>query len=53
MLEERLNEWMHKVLDAYDNSDTYVYIDTYKMVVDVDKIIAEAFGHYPIFTANL
>lgn len=53
MLEERLNEWMQKVLDAYNNSDTFVYIDTYKMVVDVDKIIAEEFGHYPVFTANM
>lgn len=53
MLEEKLNEWMQKVLNAYNNSDTLVCIDTYKMVVDVDKIISEAFGHYPIFTANM
>ena len=53
MLEEKLNEWMQKVLDAYNKSDTYVCIDTFQMIVDVDEIIAEEFGHDPVFAVNL
>lgn len=48
MLEERLNEWVQKVLRAYENSNSYVCIDTFQMIVDVDEIIAECFGHDPI-----
>lgn len=53
MLEEKLNEWVQKVLNAYSNSETYIFVDTYKMMVDVDKIIAEGFGHRPVFVENL
>ena len=53
MLEERLNEWMQKVLKAHNNNDPYVCVDNYKMIVDVDKIIAEEFNHDPVFAINL
>lgn len=43
MLEERLAEWVEKVLDAYNSKGTAV--DTLQMMIDVDKIIAEEFDH--------
>ena len=49
MLEERLNEWVKKVLKAYESSNSYVYANTYQMIVDVDEILAEEFDHEPIF----
>lgn len=49
MLEERLNEWMQKVLKAYDNKSVYMCINTFQMIVDVDKIISEEFDNEPIF----
>ena len=49
MLEERLNEWVQKVLKAYENSNSYVYVNTFQMIIDVDEIISEEFEHEPIF----
>lgn len=51
-LDERLNDWVRKVLGA--KSDTRPgCVDTQKMVIDVDKILAEEFGHDPIFAESL
>ncbi len=53
MLEKRLKEWMEKVLAAYNDDRPNVGIDTYRMVVDVDKIISEEFDHDPVLHENL
>ena len=45
MLEEKLTEWVHKVLTAYETAGM---TDILQMIVDVDRIIAEAFGHTPV-----
>lgn len=42
MLEDELKDWMKNVLTAYESKGS---VDTYKMIVDVDKIIADAFDH--------
>ena len=49
MLEQRLQEWMDKVIAAH-NSDGMT--DTFKMILDVDKIVAEEFGHDYVFAEN-
>lgn len=45
MFEQKLNEWVEKVVIAYNSSGM---ADTYRMIVDVDKIVAEAFNHAPV-----
>lgn len=52
--EDKLNAWCTKVIKAYkmskeDPEDSIVIFDTYKMVRDVDELIAEAFGHTTVF----
>ena len=50
-LDKRLNDWVTKVLGA--KSDTSPgCVDTHSMVMDIDKILAEEFGHDPIFAEN-
>jgi hypothetical protein len=39
-LEQKLKEWTEKVLKAYGSE-----ADTYRMVKDIDKILADAFQH--------
>ena len=41
MLRQQLNEWVEKVVKSHETSGM---IDTFQMIVDVDKIIADAFG---------
>ena len=50
MLEQRITEWMHKVLAAQEAPGA---TNTYQMMVDIDRIIAEAFDHAPILPENL
>jgi len=51
-LEERLNDWVKKVLEA--KADTRPgCVDTLRMMTDVDNILAEEFGHDPIFVEAL
>lgn len=43
-LEERINEWKEKVLKAANsNDDPRTVVDTYAIICDIDKIIAEEF----------
>ena len=49
MLEHRLQEWMDKVIAAHNGGGM---VDTVKMILDVDKIIAEEFGHDYFFEEN-
>ena len=44
MLEERLLEWVKKVVNVHGEN----FVDTYAMIADVDKIISEEFCHEPI-----
>ncbi len=46
-LEASLNKWMQKVLNTYDAG---LPADTYRMIKDVDAIIAEAFDHDRVIT---
>lgn len=39
-LEQKLKEWTEKVLKTYGSE-----ADTYRMVKDIDKILADAFQH--------
>jgi hypothetical protein len=52
MLEKRLNEWMQKVI-AVHNDKSNAFADTYRMMIDVDKIISEEFDHKPMFVENV
>lgn len=45
VLEEKLESWKEKVLNSYRQG---CGVNTYRMMVDVDKIIAEAFAHTPV-----
>lgn len=47
MLEQKLMEWVKNVVEV-QNLKEHQFADTYQMIVDVDKIIAEAFDHAPI-----
>lgn len=49
MLEQRLNEWVAKVIKA---SEPGGCVNTYRMIVDIDKIIAEEFDHEPVLAEN-
>lgn len=40
-LENRINIWRDKVLEAAESNEM---VDTYKMIKDIDQIIAEEFG---------
>lgn len=44
MLEEKLLEWVKKVVNVHGEN----FVDTYAMLEEVDKIIAEAFDHEPV-----
>lgn len=44
-LREKLDGWKAKVLTTYKFGDA---ADTYRMIKDVDKIIADAFDHEPV-----
>lgn len=49
MLEKQLTEWVEKVVKAHESYQKGgCVVDTYKMIVDVDTIIAEAFKHLPV-----
>lgn len=39
-LESRINVWRDKILEAAESEDM---VDTYKMIKDIDRIIAEEF----------
>lgn len=47
ILRQQLRNWEEKILIAYDfkAADATMCADTYKMLADVDKILAEAFQH--------
>ena len=47
MLEQKLMEWVKKVVEAQDLKE-HQFADTHQMLVDVDKIIAEAFDYAPV-----
>lgn len=49
-LERELNEWKDKVLRSFDGAGS---VNTYGMIVDVDRIIAEAFDHAPVIQEDL
>lgn len=49
MLEQKLTEWVQKVLAAHD-APALVGKNTYRMIEEVDKIIAEAFDHEPVLS---
>ncbi len=49
MLEDRITAWMHKVLTAHETAGM---TDTHQMIVDIDRIIAEEFGHVPVLVEN-
>lgn len=51
MLEERLNEWVKKVVAAKKDTSRGC-TNTRQMILDVDKIIAEEFDHTPVFFEN-
>ena len=51
MLEERVNEWVKKVVAA-KNERSRGCANTRQMILDVDKIIAEEFDHAPLFFEN-
>ena len=46
---EALQAWYEKVLKSFNSSGM---IDTYSMISDIDKIIAEGFGHEPVLPEN-
>ena len=54
MFEEKLNEWTQKVIDAYKavNNGECDFVSTYRMMLDVDKLIAEAFDHEAVMYEN-
>lgn len=45
ILETQLESWKDKVLHAYQHGSG---ANTYQMMFDIDKIIAEAFQHAPL-----
>ena len=49
MLEQRLQEWVQKVIAAKNGGGG---VNTYAMIMDVDKIIAEEFDHDTVFAEN-
>lgn len=49
MLEQRINEWVQKVLAAYEAPSM---TDTRQMIADVDRIIADEFDHEPVLVEN-
>ena len=46
--EKQLTDWCAKVL----RTDKGGMVDTYRMMKDVDKIIADYYGHAPVFVEN-
>lgn len=51
-LEERLNDWVKKVLEAKADTSPGC-VDTQRMVMDIDKILADEFDHDPVFAENI
>lgn len=51
-LEEKLNKWVKLVIEAKRDPNPG-HVDTIKMMIDIDKIIAEEFDHTPMFAENL
>lgn len=49
VLEQRITEWMRKVLAAHETAGM---TDTQKMIADIDRIIAEEFDHDPVLEEN-
>ena len=43
--EKRLEEWKEKVMGAYKGKEYYGHcaVNTYAMIIDIDRLIAEAF----------
>ncbi len=52
MFEQKLTKWTQEVLASYDPSDRLAVVNTHKMMMDIDRIIAEAFDHAPMLTEN-
>lgn len=52
MFEQKLTKWTQEVLAAYDPSDNSAVVNTHKMMMYIDRIIAEAFDHAPMLTEN-
>ena len=50
MFEEKIREWAEKVINA---QKAIGMTNTYQMMLDIDKIIADGFDHDPVFTENL
>lgn len=48
--EKQANEWAAKVIRAYNLGGKNV--DTYKMIADIDRIIAEMFDREAILAEN-
>lgn len=51
-LEARLDKWVKLVIEAKRNTSPGG-VNTEKMMLDIDKIIAEEFDHTPMFEQNL
>ena len=54
-LERRLNEWTQKGLEAQTPATSNAaasMADTYHMILDVDRIIAEEFDRMPVLPEN-
>lgn len=49
-LKEALLGWVDKVMKTYEQNrkNTFSCVNTYRMIQDADKIIAEAFDHDPV-----
>ncbi|MCM1236523.1 MAG: hypothetical protein NC489_41115 [Ruminococcus flavefaciens] len=49
VLKQQITEWMHKVMAAHEAPGS---ADTYQVMADIDRIIAEAFDHVPVLPEN-
>lgn len=47
---EALKAWYEKVMKTFNSTGGAA--DTYLMISDIDKIIAEGFGHEPVLPEN-
>lgn len=48
VFKEQLTGWCNKVLSTEKNG----MVDTYRMMKDIDKIIANYYDHAPLFAEN-
>jgi hypothetical protein len=49
-LEENIDSWKKEILDAYEGKEA---VNTYKMLTDIDRILAEAFGRNPLISTMI